>query len=175
MYDKYKQLLDMDAYFSTWERENVEQISDELKQALYNKYRVKCAIFQRDSFTCQNIDCRSPQSRLTMHHVKWKKNGGEDKARNGVTLCRSCHAAYHQAKRAIIMADAPHLPPHIRGQTFKLVVAEPKKDWKALRAEMKALRSRLKQNGFRAVISWKDVYILMQWLFGYDEDGEDDD
>jgi hypothetical protein len=177
-YKKYETVLDQDTYYKSWDEENVKQLTDDMLATIYNKYKVKCKIFQRDSFLCQNVACRTPGSKLTMHHVKWRKNGGEDKVRNGVTLCRTCHDGYHRAKHSFILANADHVPPHLRGQTFMLSAPDPKKDWKKLRAEMKVLRNRLKQDGFKAVVSWEQVHILMCWLFGTsaeDMDNDDDD
>lgn len=174
-YAVYRQVKQIDEYFKTWDLENVKQLSESLKLEIYAKYAVKCKVFQRDGFACQNSTCKSPQSELTMHHIKWKKNNGEDKVRNGVTLCRTCHAGFHKAKYPLIFADAEHLPSHIAGHTFKLELPEPQMDWKKLKFEMKTLRKELKMSGFKPYITWEQVGQLFAWLFGYTEDGEFDD
>ena len=173
-YEKYKIVLSKEEYFKTWTKEDLKKVPENIRDRLYNKYAVKAQMLQRDSFTCQNVECEYPNSRLTMHHVKWKKNGGEDKLKNAVTLCRACHANFHKARAAVTFANDA-LPAHINGHTFKLESPEPRKDWKKLKSEMAGLRSRLKHEGMRAVISWEDVYILMRWLFDVDDENMDDD
>ena len=56
-----------------------------MKREMYKKYLVKCEVFKRDNFRCRNIVCKYPESQLTLHHVKWKKNGGDDKV--GIFMC----------------------------------------------------------------------------------------
>ena len=173
-YDKYVNILNKEDYFKKWSEEDKGKVPENIREKLYNKYLVKAQMLNRDEFTCQNTECKYPHSRLTMHHVKWQKNGGQDKLKNAVTLCRACHANFHKARASITFANDA-LPAHINGHTFKLESPEPRKDWKKLKSEMKELRTRLKQSGMKAIISWEDVYILMRWLFDMDAEDVDDD
>jgi hypothetical protein len=175
IYEKYVHLKTEDEYFVKWTSKELDAVPETVKHRIYNKYVVKGTMLQRDSFSCQNSLCKSPNSLLTMHHVKWQKNGGEDKVRNAVTLCKSCHFGFHKARFPITYNADGHLPAHISGKTFSLTIPEPKRDWRKLRVEMKELRSRLKQEGFHAVIAWQDIYILMHWLFDMDDENIDDD
>jgi len=175
IYEKYVHLKTEQEYFAKWTQKEKDAVPELVKQRIYNKYSVKAQMLQRDSFSCQNTMCKSPHSMLTMHHVKWQKNGGVDKVRNVVTLCKACHFGFHKARIPIMYCGDGHLPPHISGMTFMLDAPEPKRDWRKLRAEMKELRTRLKQQGFHAVVSWQDVYILMHWLFDMDDENIDDD
>ena len=86
-YEVYKTIKNKKEYYSTWEPEQVRGLSVKLSDEIYNKYIVKCEVFNRDNFKCQNMECITPDSDLTIHHVKWKKNGGKDTARNTITIC----------------------------------------------------------------------------------------
>ena len=161
-YEIYHKKLNRADYFSKWDSDNFTDLTDAIKERIYEKYLLKCEVFIRDSFKCQNTDCRSPESPLTMHHIKWQKNGGKDTERNNVTLCRACHMRYHKGKGVLIFANSEHLPAHIRGHTFK-ITKEDKIDWKKVRSEMRTLRKNLKlQCGLR--ISWDQIAILMKFL-----------
>jgi len=48
-------------------------------------------VFQRDDYTCQECHRRFSKGQLVAHHIKHKEDGGEDSARNLVTMCKSCH------------------------------------------------------------------------------------
>ncbi len=52
--------------------------------------RFKAGIRERDSFTCQNPECRKNDDRLTIHHVDYCKKNCNPK--NLITLCNSCNA-----------------------------------------------------------------------------------
>jgi len=97
-YDSYRKAMSKDEYFTKFKEDDVQKITDEIKEELYQKYLVKCEVFQRDSFKCQNFNCKAIDSPLTMHHIKWQKNNGKDKSRNCVILCQSCHKNYHRGK-----------------------------------------------------------------------------
>lgn len=178
MYQKYRRRLAKEAFFATWEAKNVNALSEEMKDYIYKKYLLKCEVFNRDNFQCQNVNCSHQSKKLTLHHIKWRKNNGEDKARNGITLCRSCHNGYHKARIAITFANAGYLPAHIRGHTFKLTKPD-KIDWKKIRSDMKKLRANIKfEIGDRAAgywfkMTWEQIAILMRWLYIPFE--EDDD
>ena len=149
-------------WINIYENDGKKKISDEIRVRIYTKYLIKCDVFQRDEFTCQNKYCECPGSPLTMHHVKWQKNGGKDSVRNCVTLCRTCHKGFHRGKYNVTMKDNPKLPSHIRGHTFAYELNN-EIDWKQIRAEMKALRKTLKdKHNFK--ITWEQLHILMGFL-----------
>jgi len=160
-YEVYKEKLTKEEYFQKWDSDNYKQLTDELKEQIYNKHLVKRKVFNRDNFECQNIECKTLNSPLTLHHVKFKKNGGEDKVRNGVTLCRSCHMGYHKAKK-ILSFDNPNLPSHIKGHTFQLSKEE-KFDWKVVKAEMNKLRKTLKSD-HGIILDGIQIRLLLRWL-----------
>lgn len=161
-YELYRKIKSKKDYFSTWTEDSLKTVTEALAEAIYQKYIVKCKVFQRDNFVCQNSKCKNPQGQLTYHHIKWKKNGGDDKVKNGVTLCKPCHMGYHKGKREIKFFYSKNLPAHIRGHTFKLEKEE-KVDWKVIRNEMKLLRKNLKhEHGI--VLSALQWQVLMKFL-----------
>jgi len=170
-YESYRKTMTKTEYFTKFREDDVQKISDELKEELYDKYLVKVEVFNRDSFKCQNFTCKAPSSPLTMHHIKWQKNGGKDSARNCVILCQSCHKNYHRGKFMIKFSDlATHLPPHIRGHTFRLEHPD-EINWKQMRSEMKKIRKQLKYSNSVTKINWTMMERMMKifedWLREY--------
>jgi len=51
--------------------------------------RFKAGIRERDSFTCQNPECRKNSDVLTIHHIDYDKKNCE--LENLITLCNSCN------------------------------------------------------------------------------------
>lgn len=172
-YEIYKQKLSMEEYFNRWDDERLNMLTDVLRKDIYNKYLVKVEVFQRDNFLCQSVNCKSPTDKLTMHHVKFQKNGGEHKVKNCVTLCLTCHKKFHSGKYDLVMKDSPSLPSHMRGHTFKLD-KDNEVNWKVLKKQMKSFRKTVhEESGLH--ISWEQIAFLMRWLeIVYDEDLEDD-
>ena len=101
MYDKFKTILTQPEYFSDWKPDNLSKISQENQDKIYELYVLRCVVLQRDSFKCQNLDCDSPESKLTIHHIKFRKNNGKDSPRNCITMCRSCHSGFHKGKEPL--------------------------------------------------------------------------
>lgn len=166
-YETYKNIKPIEEYFSVWDSENFANLTDELKKQIYERYVVKCNVFKRDGFRCQNDNCSNNNNELTLHHVKFKKNGGDDKVRNCITLCRSCHMGYHKRK-AILVFSNDNLPSHIKGHTFQLL-AEERLDWKQIKFEMSKLRKTLKGD-YGIVLDGRIIQLLMKWLtMPYDE------
>lgn len=165
-YEIFRETRSREEFFNSWDPENQRDITTEIEDTLYNRYLVKAEVFQRDDFKCQNIECKWPNSKLELHHVKFRKNGGEDKERNCVTLCHACHTAFHRAIRPLVFPNDERLPSHIRGHTFQLDSEDNDgPDWKQVRAEMRRLRKGLKMRNACPKISWEKVTILMHWLF----------
>ena len=65
-----------------------------LTAAAWKIRRTEC--FARDGFKCRA--CGS-DSWLDAHHVIFRSHGGGDELVNLVTLCRTCHEAFHPEKR----------------------------------------------------------------------------
>ncbi len=61
----------------------------------YGYYDVRYFVFARDNYICQV--CGSKDKILQTHHIKYRSNGGSDKADNLITVCVDCHThANHQ-------------------------------------------------------------------------------
>ena len=52
----------------------------------------------RDNHTCSACNGKSKDKILNVHHVTQRANGGTDKPDNLITLCETCHKAYHKGK-----------------------------------------------------------------------------
>jgi hypothetical protein len=67
----------------------------------------------RDDHTCQCCKGKSKDKRLNVHHIESRKTGG-DSPNNLITLCETCHHAYHKGeielpkriKRGMALRDA---------------------------------------------------------------------
>lgn len=58
-------------------------------------------VLYRDSHTCQACNGKSKDNILNVHHVKHREDGGTDRPDNLITLCETCHKAYHAGKITI--------------------------------------------------------------------------
>ena len=169
-YEVFKKIVSIEEYFSTWESKELNELNNKLKDNIYEKYKIKCKVFIRDNFICQQVNClfcknEKHASNLTIHHVKFQKNGGKHKERNEVTLCRPIHKNYHEGRKALIFSNAKELPAHIRGHTFKLSKEE-KINWKKIRAECKALRKKIISESTTDLRKYnlENIKILLKWL-----------
>ena len=161
-YKVYKEKLSKEEYFEKWNDNQLTSLTNDMKEEIYQKYLVKCEVFQRDGFVCQSAECKNPDAKLTMHHVKFQKNGGEHKAKNCVTLCHTCHKGFHAGKYPLTLKDTDNLPSHMKGHTFKLDKTL-EINWKVIKKEMKQLRKNVhEESGYK--ISWEHLAYLMRWL-----------
>lgn len=175
-YEVFRNPKSKEEFFNEWDQESYMELSEGLKSHIYSKYLTKCAVFNRDQFKCQNLDCESPGSHLTLHHIKWQKNGGEDKVRNGITLCKTCHIGFHKARKKLVFGDSKNVPSHIRGHIFQL--EKPAEiNWKKIKAEMRKLRKEVTSSGgHKVIMSFEQIILLIRWLFvPYYEMSEDDE
>jgi len=152
-YKKFKIMMCKEDYFLPWDKETLAEIDEDMKEYIYQKYVLKCVVFQRDKFKCQNKHCKTPKSRLTLHHIKFKKNNGKNKPKNSATICKTCHVAYHQGK----------VPLTFNGMTYKLHPTEKQTNWKMVKKEGRVLRKNHKQD-WGITISYKLFKILMQFM-----------
>lgn len=54
------------------------------------------AILHRDNYTCQC--CGKKHTRLEVHHIVFRSQGGTDDENNLITLCADCHAKIHKGE-----------------------------------------------------------------------------
>lgn len=60
-------------------------------------WNVREYVFYRDNHICQCCKGKSKDSILNVHHIESRKTGG-DAPNNLVTLCETCHRAYHRGE-----------------------------------------------------------------------------
>jgi hypothetical protein len=64
----------------------------------YGFANTKAYVLDRDGYKCQNCKGKSKTSRLEVHHLVFRSNGGSDEESNLITLCKSCHDAVHRGE-----------------------------------------------------------------------------
>lgn len=57
------------------------------------------AVLHRDNYTCQI--CGKKHTRLEVHHIIYRSNGGTNDETNLITLCEDCHSDVHNGKIVI--------------------------------------------------------------------------
>ncbi len=60
-------------------------------------WNVREYVFFRDNHKCQHCKSKSKDPVLNVHHIKSRKTGGNSPG-NLITLCKTCHDAYHAGK-----------------------------------------------------------------------------
>lgn len=58
-------------------------------------YNTKAYILHRDNYTCQSKQKIKHHSKLDIHHIIFRSQGGTDTPTNLITLCETCHANLH--------------------------------------------------------------------------------
>ena len=64
-----------------------------IRYNLFPKPKLRDNVFHRDGFRCRK--CGSG-TKLTLHHVKPRRDGGRNKLENLLTLCETCHTNWHK-------------------------------------------------------------------------------
>ena len=64
----------------------------------YGFENTKAMILNRDNYTCQYCKGKHKDSKLEVHHIIFRSNGGSDEAENLITLCKTCHDNLHKGK-----------------------------------------------------------------------------
>lgn len=84
----------------------------------------RAAILHRDGYTCQM--CGKRHTRLEVHHIIFKSQGGTDDEYNLITLCKACHDSIHNGTatldkkpRKMNLKHATHMS-IIRSQLLKI-------------------------------------------------------
>ena len=52
-------------------------------------------VLKRDNYTCQKCRGKKKDSKLQVHHVLYRSQGGSDRPNNLITLCKTCHHELH--------------------------------------------------------------------------------
>lgn len=58
----------------------------------------KAMVMNRDDYTCQCCKGKHKDSKLEVHHIVYRSEGGSDEENNLITLCHTCHKALHDGK-----------------------------------------------------------------------------
>lgn len=66
--------------------------------ANYGFEDTKARVLNRDEYKCQICKGKHKDSKLEVHHIIFRSQGGSDEAENLITLCHTCHSALHAGK-----------------------------------------------------------------------------
>jgi len=61
----------------------------------YGFANTKAYVLNRDNHTCQHCKGKTKDSKLEVHHITFRRNGGSDDSENLKTLCKTCHDNLH--------------------------------------------------------------------------------
>lgn len=64
----------------------------------YGFENTKAMALNRDNYTCQCCKGKHKDSKLEVHHIIYRSNGGSDEESNLITLCHTCHEDLHSGK-----------------------------------------------------------------------------
>lgn len=94
---------------------NSKKHNDKLSLVKWNE--LKILVFKRDNWTC--CSC-GKKVKLQVHHVKPKRNGGEDVIENLITLCAKCHVVVSPIPDSILIKVWRIKPEHIKVEKEKV-------------------------------------------------------
>jgi len=78
----------------------------------FGYYNVKHYVLSRDNYTCQYCKGKSKDSRLHVHHIISRSNGGSDRPNNLITLCKTHHDELHAGLIKLTKAKLKNLNLH---------------------------------------------------------------
>lgn len=61
----------------------------------YGFANTKAKVLNRDNYTCQCCKGKRKDSKLEVHHIVYRSDGGSNEEDNLITLCHTCHSALH--------------------------------------------------------------------------------
>lgn len=64
----------------------------------YGFENTKAKVLYRDGYTCQCCKGKHKDSKLEVHHIVFRSQGGSDEEANLITLCHTCHKDLHAGK-----------------------------------------------------------------------------
>lgn len=62
----------------------------------YGFENTKAMVLNRDNYTCRHCKGRHKDSKLEVHHIVFRSQGGSDEESNLITLCHTCHTDLHK-------------------------------------------------------------------------------
>lgn len=67
----------------------------------YGFENIKAKVLDRDRYICQCYKGKHKGSKLEVHHIIFRSQGGSDKEDNLITLCSTCHYNVHHGKQKL--------------------------------------------------------------------------
>ena len=64
----------------------------------YGFENTKAMVLNRDNYTCKCCNGKHKDSKLEIHHIIFRGEGGSDEKENLITLCHTCHKKLHSGK-----------------------------------------------------------------------------
>lgn len=64
----------------------------------YGFANTKAYVLDRDNYTCQCCRGKSKDSKLEVHHIIFRRNGGSDEESNLIVVCKTCHDKLHEGE-----------------------------------------------------------------------------
>ena len=64
----------------------------------YGFENTKAFVLNRDNYTCKFCKGKHKDSKLEVHHIVFRSQGGSDEESNLITLCHTCHKDLHNGK-----------------------------------------------------------------------------
>lgn len=96
------------AQFDTHLMKNPSLANPKLKHWGYQKginygfENTKAMVLNRDNYKCQYCKGKHKDSKLEVHHIIFRSQGGSDEESNLITLCHTCHKDLHSGKIKLI-------------------------------------------------------------------------
>lgn len=93
--------------FDTHLMKNTNLINSKVKHWGYQKgtnygfENTRAFVLNRDNYTCQCCKGKHKDSKLEVHHIVFRSQGGSDEESNLITLCHICHKDLHSGKISI--------------------------------------------------------------------------
>ena len=69
------------------------------KGANYGFANTKAKVLDRDGYKCHICKTKKQGTKLEVHHIVFRSNGGSDEESNLITLCHDCHVSLHEYAR----------------------------------------------------------------------------
>lgn len=66
-------------------------------------WNVREYVLFRDKHLCQNPKCNCKDPVLNVHHILPRSKGGSNRPENLITLCETCHKAYHCGEISLVL------------------------------------------------------------------------
>ena len=73
------------------------------KGANYGFENTKAKVLDRDKYTCQCCKGKHKDSKLEVHHIIFRSQGGSNEEDNLITLCSTCHYNVHHDKQKLYL------------------------------------------------------------------------